>query len=108
MKFSLIRLALVSIFVFVSSDAISAETGRSYMGISEYPSHTCSAPSKLIEPDSFNEQGEVDKYNVKVDNYNSQIRTYIDCIEEYIDVAENDIKKIRKKMTEAINEANSQ
>ena len=87
MKFPLISLAFVLVFFFVSS---------------------CSAPTKPIEPDSFSEQGKVDQYNVKVDNYNSQIRTYTDCIRGYVDIAKNDIKKIRKRITEAINEANSQ
>ncbi len=108
MKFPLISLAFVLVFFFVSSAAIATKTGGSYTGISEYPSHTCSAPTKPIEPDSFSEQGKVDQYNVKVDNYNSQIRTYTDCIRGYVDIAKNDIKKIRKRITEAINEANSQ
>ena len=108
MKFPLISLAFMLVFFFVSSAAIATETGRSYTGISEYPSHTCSIPTKPIEPDSFSEQGEVDQYNVKVDNYNSQLRLYRDCIREYVANAKNEIKKVRKKITEAINEANSQ
>ena len=109
MRKLLTRLVFVPIFVFVSSTAIAMVISGSNLSISEYPSHTCSPPpSKPIESDSFSEQWEVDQYNSKVDNYNSQIRLYRDCIREYVASAKNDIKKVRKKITEAINEANSQ
>jgi len=107
-KFSLIKLAFVLVFVFVSSGAIVIAIGGSDLDISEYPSHTCSPPSKPTEHDSFNEQWEVDQYNSEVENYNLQIRLYRDCIREYVDNAKNDVKKVEEKITEAINEANSQ
>ena len=109
MRKLLTRLAFVLIFMFVSSSAFAIVIGGSNLSISEYPSHTCSPPpSKPIESDSFSEQWEVDQYNSKVDNYNSQIRLYKDCIREYVANAKNDIKKVREKITAAINEANSQ
>jgi len=103
------RLVFVPIFMFASSTAIAIVNSGSNSSISEYPSHTCSPPSsKPIESNSFSEQWEVDQYNSKVDNYNSQLRLYRDCIREYVANAKNEIKKVRKKITEAINEANSQ
>ncbi len=108
MKLPLIKLAFVLVFVFVSSGAIAIVISGSNLEISEYPSHTCSPPSKPTEPDSFNEQWGVDQYNSEVENYNLQIRLYRDCIRAYVDNAKNDVKRVKKKITEAINEANSQ
>ena len=108
MKKLITRLVFVLIPMFVSSVATATEAEKSHMDISKYPSHTCSAPTRPVEPGSLNTQSEVDKYNAKVDNYNSKIVKYTDCIQKYVDVAKNDIKKIRKKITDAIKEANSQ
>ena len=108
MKFPLIKLAFVLIFVFVSSGAIAIVIGGSNLDMPEYPSHTCSPPSKPTEHDSFNEQWEVDQYNSEVENYNLKIRLYRDCIRKYVDNAKNDAKRVKEKITEAINEANSQ
>lgn len=108
MKKLMTRLVFVLTPMFVSSVAIATETEKSHMDISKYPSHNCSAPSKPVEPGPLNKQSEVDKYNAKVDSYNSKIGKYTDCIQSYVDVAKNDIKKIRKKITNAIKEANSQ
>jgi 3-methyladenine DNA glycosylase AlkC len=108
MRKLLAKLVFVPIFVFASSTAIAIVISGSNLSISEYPSHTCSAPSKPIESDSYSEQREVDQYNSEVNNYNSQIRLYRDCIREYVANEKNDIKKVREKITEAINEANSQ
>ena len=43
---------------------------------------------------------------MEVENYNSQLQIYISCIEDFVDNANNDIKRIREKAEEAINEAN--
>ncbi len=102
------RLVFVLIPMFVSCIATATGAEKSHMDLSKYPSHTCSAPTRPVEPGSLNTQSEVDKYNAKVDNYNSKIVKYTDCIQKYVDVAKNDIKKIRKKITDAIKEANSQ
>ncbi|TFH09990.1 MAG: hypothetical protein E4H07_05805 [Nitrosomonadales bacterium] len=109
MKFPLISLAFILVFFFISSSTIATETAGSYLGISGYPSHTCPPPpSKPVDPGSLSERVEIEKYNIKVDNYNSQMRIYMDCMRDYIDAAKNDIKKIRVKITDTINEVNSQ
>ncbi|HIC40882.1 MAG TPA: hypothetical protein EYO74_05710 [Piscirickettsiaceae bacterium] len=71
-----------------------------------YPSHDCYKPIKPYKPISFDDQWSVDQYNMEVENYNSQLQIYISCIEDFVDNANNDIKRIREKAEEAINEAN--
>ena len=81
--------------------------GGSNLGIFGYPDHECYKPSKPYEPYSFDSQYEIDSYNAQVRDYNYNIETYISCIEEYLDSAKNDIERIREKMNDAIEEANS-
>jgi hypothetical protein len=93
----------------VSSNAVAMVFGGSNLDFLGYPSHTCTAPySKPIKPYSFSSQWEVDQYNMEVENYNRERREFISCIEEYVDNEKNDIKRIKEKANEAINEANSQ
>ncbi|MCF7821988.1 MAG: hypothetical protein K9M17_06060 [Mariprofundaceae bacterium] len=78
--------------------------GGSNLGFSGYPSHDCIKPTKPIKPYSFDSQWEVDSYNSEVDLYNSQLQQYLSCIDEYIENANNDIKRIKEKAQEAIDE----
>ena len=90
-------------------DAVAIVIGGSNLGVFGYPSHQCSAPySKPHKPFSFSSQWEVDRYNSEVENYNRELREFMDCIEEYVENAKNDIRRVREKANEAINEANSQ
>jgi len=110
---------LFIMLVFVTSRVIAIETNGSSSVISEYPTHTCSPPSKPIDPGAFKGNQDIEQdveqynseiadYNSKVEDYNLRMQSYRDCIKEYISGAKNDIKKIREKISEAINEANSQ
>jgi hypothetical protein len=106
---------LIFVLALVPSGVIAAETDSSGSVISEYPTHTCSAPPKPTEPGAFNGQQDVEQYNSEIADYNSkvgdynlQIQSYRSCIREYISSAKNDIKKIKEKISEAIKEANSQ
>lgn len=80
--------------------------GGSNLDFSGYPSHDCIKPTKPTKPYSFDSQWEVDSYNSEVDFYNSQLQQYLNCINEYIENANNDIKIIKEKAQEAIDEAN--
>lgn len=106
---------LIFVLALVPFGVIAVKTDSSNSVISEYPSHTCSPPSKPDEPGVFNEQQDVAKYNSKIADYNSKvedynlrIQSYRDCIQRYISSAKSDIKKIKEKISNAINEANSQ
>ena len=105
--------------VFVSSRVIAIETDGSSSVISEYPTHTCSPPPKPIDPGAFKGNQDIEQdveqynyeiadYNAKVEDYNLQIQSYRNCIRKYVSSAKTDIKKIKKKISEAINDANSQ
>jgi hypothetical protein len=83
--------------------------GGSNLPMFGYPAPACTKPmSKPIKPYEFSDEGAVDEYNSEVDEYNSRLSTYTSCIREYVDNANNDIKRIREKAQEAIDEANSQ
>ena len=79
--------------------------GGSNLGIMGYPSHGCYKPTKPYKPYSLDSQWEVDSYNAEVNRYNSNLRQYLSCIDEYIDSASNDIKRIKEKAQEAVDEA---
>jgi hypothetical protein len=79
--------------------------GGSNLGYSGYPSHSCTKPMKPFKPYSFNSQWEIDSYNSGVNLYNMQLRQYSNCIQEYLENANNDIKRIKEKSQDAINEA---
>jgi len=93
----------------VSSGTVAMVFGGSNLGLFGYPSHTCSPPySKPVKPYSFTDQWQIDQYNSEVEDYNYEMQSFRDCIRSYVDNAKNDIKRIKKKANEAINEANSQ
>lgn len=79
--------------------------GGSNLGLFGYPSHSCFKPTKPFKPYSLDSQWEVDIYNIEVDFYNSQLQQYSSCIDVYIESANNDIKRIKEKAQEAIDDA---
>ena len=114
-----LKIMLIFVLVFASSSVIAIGADDSDSIIAEYPTHTCLPPLKPTDPGTFKgnkdieqevEQynSEIGDYNSKVEEYNSKMQLYRNCIREYISSAKNDIKKIKKKISDAINEANSQ
>ena len=81
--------------------------GGSNLSFTGYPSHDCMKPTKPYKPYSFNSQWEVDSYNSEVESYNFELQQYLSCIDEYVENANNDIKRIKEKAQEAIDEANN-
>jgi hypothetical protein len=79
--------------------------GGTNLGFGGYPSHTCMKPNKPFKPYSFDSQWEIDSYNAEVDAFNSDLQLYSDCIDEYLENANNDIKRIKLKAKEAVDEA---
>ena len=89
-------LFLASMFV-ITTRADAYVIGGSNLSLEEYPSPTCSKPTKPFDlSDQFS-----------VDEYNSEIETYIQCVREYVDNGNNDIKRIREAQQDAIDEAKS-
>jgi len=80
--------------------------GGSNLSFTGYPPHSCMKPTKPYKPYSFNSQWEIDSYNNEVEFYNSALQQYLSCIDEYIENANNDIKRIKEKAQEAIDETN--
>ena len=82
--------------------------GGTNMSFTGYPSPLCTAPyTKPYKPITFNSQWEVDQYNEEVRRYNSELESYYSCVREYLENAKNDISRIREKMNQVIDEANS-
>ena len=114
-----IIIMLLIMLIFVSSRVIAIEADGSSSVISEYPTHTCLPPPKPTDPGAFKGNQDIEQdveqynseiadYNSKVEDYNFRMQSYRDCIKAYISGAKDDIKKIKEKISEAINEANSQ
>ncbi|MGA7750558.1 MAG: hypothetical protein WCA63_10455 [Gallionella sp.] len=102
------KLFLSTILLFlIPANSYAAVVGGSNLGFSGYPSNKCAKPTKPVKPDSFDNQDQVDSYNSQIELYNSQHQEYINCINEYIANANNDVKKIKERAQEAVDEANN-
>lgn len=100
----LILLGLIVLVPLVNSGHAIVFGGSNLM-MMDYPSHDCGfKPTKPYRPSSFSSQWEIDSYNAKVRQFNDEMETFVDCIEEYLDNCSNDIKRIKEKMQEAIND----
>ena len=101
------KITLLFLIVSISPLYVHAMIfGGSNFSITGYPSHSCMKPTKPYKPYSFNSQLEIDSYNTEVEFYNSELEQYLSCIDEYIENVNNDIKRIKEKAQEAIDEAN--
>ncbi|NVJ64743.1 MAG: hypothetical protein HWD84_11025 [Flavobacteriaceae bacterium] len=88
--------------------ALAMVFGGSNFTLGSYPKNTCYPPtSKPFKPYQFNNQFEIDSYNVQVKRYNAELEDYSNCIDEYIENANNDIKRIQEAAQQAINEFNN-
>lgn len=101
--YSLVFASLLS----AATEAHSIVLGGSNLPLFGYPDHSCYKPSKPYKPYRFYNQYEIDSYNMEVDNYNSELERYLSCIEEYLENAKNDIKRIKEKMEEVVDEDQS-
>lgn len=99
------RIISILLVLLFPLSAYAVVFGGSNLGFGGYPSHDCIKPTKPFKPYSFNSQWEVDSYNSQVDLYNSQLQQYLNCIDECIENADSDIKRIKEKAQEAIDEA---
>ena len=81
--------------------------GSSNLGFTGYPDANCTKPFPPTKPFSFSNQWELDSYNSEIDSYNLFRAEYVNCIKEYIEAADNDIKRIKENVNNAIDEANS-
>ena len=87
---------IISLLLALLNPVSAYAIGGSNLTLSSYPECTCYKPMKPI---LINSQWELDDYKFQYDQY-------IDCVNEYIDNANNDIKRIKEKAEEALNEAN--
>lgn len=99
------RIISILLVLLFPLSAYAVVFGGSNLGFGGYPSHDCSKPTKPFKPYSFNSQWEIDSYNSEVERYNFQLQQYLSCIDEYIENANNDIRRIKEKAQEAIDEA---
>lgn len=79
----------------VSGTSWAIVIGGSNLGVFGYPEHDCVKPRRPLPP--------VDQW--AADSYNRDARRYRDCMIEYLENAENDIKRIKEKMEEVVDEA---
>lgn len=80
--------------------------GGTNLSILGYPEAQCSKPDRPMRPYSASpSRGEIDTYNFAVDRYNSDLQAFTSCTREYIENAQNDVKRIRERMDEAVERA---
>jgi hypothetical protein len=89
----------------VSGPVAAFVIGGSNFGMFGYPSADCRKPDKPRRPFSPASEWEIDRYNGDVQTYNDEIEGYIRCVREYVENGQNDIKRVREKMQEAIDRA---
>lgn len=99
---------LLVILVMTASTASAMIYGGTNFGYRGYPDHDCSIfTTKPYRPFSFSSQWEVDQFNNELQEYLDEVQRFVECIEAYSDDANNDIKRIKEKANEAIDEANA-
>ena len=101
MRLSVLLTALVAI----SFDAKSVVLGGSNLPIGIYADHACRKPDKPTQPYDLSNSFAIDSYNLQVQTYNDELDRYYRCMKEYLENASNDIRRIREKMKEAVDEA---
>jgi hypothetical protein len=102
-KNKVLPVAVLLILSLAASLSHSLVFGGSNLSLSSYPSANCYKPSPPYEPYSLDSQWEVDNYNSEVDRYNMNMRIYTNCINTYVENAQNDIKRIKEAISDAIN-----
>lgn len=95
-------ISAVAIVLLASATAHAFVIGGSNLTLSRYPEHNCSKPDKPYRPYSLDDQFAVDSYNRQVRAYNLELEEYVSCLKEYVENAENDIKRIKEKVKEAV------
>ena len=77
----------------------------SNLGIT-YPDHACGErPIAPERPETFETETAIKSYNAEVGAYNTAAETFVQCIQNYVDNAAEDIKVIRAKAREAVEQA---
>ena len=101
-----LRTLAVAFLAFAQSSSFGYVIGGSNLGFLGYEEHSCTKPTPPYKPFSLDNQWEIERYNLGVDSYNMELEIFYDCITEYIENAENDIKRIKEAINQAIDTAN--
>lgn len=105
MKRSFARLGVAAAVLIASNTSYALVLGGSNLGVLGYPAANCRAPMKPTPPFTPASRWEIDSYNMQVDTYNSELERFIACTKEYLENAQNDMKRIREGMDEAVERA---
>lgn len=100
----LVALCTVPLFSIL---ACAAEPINSNLGSAGYPSHRCIKPVavKPLHPGKFKSKVELANYNNSLEAYISELKPYHDCMQKYVNDAYSDIKAIKEKAQQAIDES---
>jgi hypothetical protein len=90
--------------VVASGVAQAAVQGGTNLGTKGYPSVDCRKPKPPTRTYGATRE-EIERYNIAVDSYNTDLQRFIACTREYIQNAQNDVKRIRALMDEAVERA---
>lgn len=72
----------------------------------EYPGVSCGVkPARPTRPTTFSNNEQIDAYNETVEQYNQSMEAYIGCVQAYVDKATSDLKLIKQRIQEAIDQA---
>lgn len=89
------KVLLLSSFIFLISPVSAYVSGGSNLGFMGYPECSCRKPMKTFISSKW-----------ELDDYKFQHARYIDCVNEYIDNANKDIRRIKEKAEQSLEEAN--
>lgn len=98
------KAAIILILLAPFGACMAFSFGKSNLGFSGYPSHSCIAPSEPYKPFSFNDEWELNNYKNEIESYNRDLEEFIGCITDYVAAAKNDIEVITNKANEAVHE----
>lgn len=99
--------ALIVLLLCYGVDFMAAQAQSStHLPGGAYPGVSCGAkPARPTRPESFTSNEQIDAYNEKVEQYNQSMEAYISCVQAYVDIATKDLKLIKQRIQEAIDQA---
>ena len=94
-----------ALVAMLATGAQAIVLGGSNLGFRGYPEADCRKPEPPMRPFSPASRWDIERYNMEVDRYNRELEIFISCTREYLEHAQNDIKRIRERMEEALERA---
>lgn len=89
------RVIVITVLLLASASAGAIVIGGSNLGMFGYPKADCDKPERPYDlSDSY-----------AVDRYNQDVREFRRCLTEYVENADNDIRRIKEAVDDALSSA---